>query len=82
MQARTHTSRQHTSYLRSERDRDFFARFLHGSAQMCLCQTPVRRRPLITGRLVNTAVRGPALDAISIRAAVVCFPLLLCVGWR
>ena len=82
MQARTHTSRQHTSYLRSERDRDFVACFLHGSAQICLCQTPGRRRALITGRFVNIAVRGPALDAISIRAAVVCFPLLVCAGWR
>ena len=56
MQARTHTSRQHTSYLRSERDRDFVACFLHGSAQICLCQTPGRRRALITGRFVNTDV--------------------------
>ena len=31
---------------------------------------------------VNTAVHGPALDAISVRAAVVCVPLLLCAGWR
>ena len=52
------------------------------NAQMCLCPTRGRRRPLMTGRFVNTAVRGPALDAISIRAAVVCVPLLLCDGWR
>ena len=49
---------------------------------MCLCQTLGRRRPLITGRSVNTAARGPALDAISICAAVVYVPLLLCAGWR
>ena len=66
----------------SERDRDFVACFLH-SAQMCLCQTADRRRPLrTTGRLVNTAVRGPALNAISIHAAVVYVPLLLCARWR
>ena len=68
----------------SERDRDFVACFLH-SAKMCLCQTLGRRRPLITGRFVNIAVRGvrgPALGAVSVRAAVVCVPLLLCVGWR
>ena len=52
------------------------------SKQLCLCQTPGRRRPLITGRSVNSAVRDPALDAISIRAAVVYVPLLLCAGWR
>ena len=69
-------------FFPSARDRDFVACFLHSSAQMCLCQTPGRRRPLITGRFVNTAVRGPTLDGISIRAAVVCFPLLLCTGWR
>ena len=45
---------------------------------MCLCQTPGRRRPIITGRLVNTGVRGP----ISIRAAVVRVPLFLFAGWR
>ena len=49
---------------------------------MCLGQTPGRRRPLINGRFVNDAVGGPALDAISIRASVVCVPLLLCAGWR
>ena len=49
---------------------------------MCLCQTPGRRRPHVTGRFVNTVVRGPALDATSIRATVVCVPLLLCAGWR
>ena len=58
--------------------------FILSRAQMrLLCQTPGRRRPLITGRFGNAAVRGPALDAISIRAAlVVCVPLLLCAGWR
>ena len=65
----------------SERDRDFVACFLYSRAQMCLCQTPGRRRLLITGRFVNT-VCGPALEAISIRATVVCVPLLLCAGWR
>ena len=65
-----------------EGSRFFVACFLHSSAQMRLCQTPGRRRPLITGRFVNTAVRGPALDAKSIRAAVVCVALLLCSGWR
>ena len=69
-------------YLRSERDRDFVACFLHNSAKMCLCQTPGRHQPLITGCFVNTAVRGPASDAISIRAVVVCVPLLLYAGWR
>ena len=49
---------------------------------MCLCQTRGRRRPLLTGRFVNTAARGPALDAISIRAVIVGVPLLLCAGWR
>ena len=56
--------------------------FLLSSAQTRLCQTPGRRRPLITGRFVNTAVRGPALGDIPIRAVVVCFPLLLCADWR
>ena len=37
-----------------------------------MCQTPGRCRPLVPGRFVNSAIRGPALDAISIRAAVVC----------
>ena len=35
-----------------------------------------------TGRLVNTAVRRVALDAISIRSAIVCVPLLLCADCR
>ena len=52
------------------------------NAQTRLSQTPGRRRPLITGRFGNTAVRGPALHAISIRAAVACVSLLLCAGWR
>ena len=47
---------------------------------MFLCQTPGRRRPLVTDRFVNT-VHGPALEATSIRAAVVRAPLLLCAGW-
>ena len=80
MQAGTHTAHQHTSYLRSERARDFVACFLHNSAQTCFVSD--RRRALITGRFVNTAVHGPALDAISIRVAVVCFPLLLCPASR
>ena len=54
---------------------------LRCSAQMCLCQTPGRRGPLFTDRFVNT-VRGPALEATSIRAAVVRVSLLLCAGWR
>ena len=48
---------------------------------MYLCQTSGRRRPVITGHFVNTVVHGSALDAISIRAAVVCFPLLLFADW-
>ena len=36
---------------------------IRSSARMCLCQTPGRHRPLLTGRFVNTAVRDPALDA-------------------
>ena len=56
--------------------------FLLSSAQMRLCQMPGRRQPLITDRFGNPAVLGPALDAISIRAAVVCVPLLLCADWR
>ena len=60
----------------------FIACFPQRSDQMRLCQTPGRFWPLITGRFENTAVRGPALDAISIRAAGVCVPLLLCAGWR
>ena len=68
--------------LPSERDRDIVACPRHSSAQMCLCQTPGRLRPRITGRFAKTAVRDPALDAISIRAAVVCVPLLLCAGRR
>ena len=56
--------------------------FLNSSAQMCVCQTPGRRRPPITGHFVNSAVRGPALAAISVHAAVVCVPLLLCANWR
>ena len=41
-----------------EGSRIFFACFLHGSAQMCLYQTPGRRPPPITGRCVNTVTRG------------------------
>ena len=37
---------------------NFVACFLHSSAQMCLCQTPGRRPPPITGRFVNTVTRG------------------------
>ena len=32
--------------------------FLHSSAQMCLHQTPGRRPPRITGRVVDTVTRG------------------------
>ena len=44
----------------SERDREFLSLrcFLHGSAQMCLYQTPGRRPPPITSRFVNTVTRG------------------------
>ena len=43
----------------SERDRDFsVVCFLHTSGQMLLCQTPDRRPPRITGRVVNTVTRG------------------------
>ena len=44
----------------SERDREFLSLrcFLHGSAQMCLYQTPGRRPPPITSRFVNTMTRG------------------------
>ena len=59
-----------------------FACFLLSSVRVRLCQTPGRRRPLISGRFGNTAVHGHALDALSIRAAAVCVPLLLCAGWR
>ena len=46
-------------FLPSERDREFFvACFLHSSAQMCLYQTPGRRRPPVTGRFVNTVTKG------------------------
>ena len=38
--------------------RVFVACFLHSSAQMCLCQTPGRRPPPITGRFVNTVTTG------------------------
>ena len=41
-----------------EGSRIFAACFLHGSAQMCLYQTPGRRPPPITGRFVNTVTRG------------------------
>ena len=41
-----------------EGSRFFVACFLHSSAQMCLYQTPGRRPPPITGRLVNTLTRG------------------------
>ena len=41
-----------------EGSRIFVACFLHSSAQMCLCQTPGRRPPPITGRFVNTVTRG------------------------
>ena len=44
--------------------------FLHSSFQIYLCQTPRWRRRNNIGRVVNT-VRGPASEAISIRAAVV-----------
>ena len=67
---------------KSERNRDLIACFRLSSARMGLYQTHGMRRPLIAGRFVNTAVRGPALDVISIRAAVVCVPLLVCAGWR
>ena len=59
----------------SERDRDSVACSLNSTTEMCLCETPRRRRPLITGCIVNFAVRGPALDAMSTRAAVVCVAL-------
>ena len=64
----------------SERDRDFFAGFYTAAPKYVCVKSPWPA--LITGRLVNTAVRDPALDAISIRAAVVCVPLMLRVGWR
>ena len=64
----------------SERDRDFFAGFYTAAPKYVCVKSPWPA--LITGRLVNTAVRDPALDAISIRAAVVCVPLLLCAGRR
>ena len=38
--------------------RFFVACFLHGSAQMCLFQTPGRRPPRIIGRFENTLTRG------------------------
>ena len=41
-----------------EGSRIFGACFLHGSAQKCLYQTPGRRPPPITGRFVNTVIRG------------------------
>ena len=41
-----------------EGSRNFVDCFLHSSAQMCLYQTPGRRPPPITGRLVNTVTRG------------------------
>ena len=37
---------------------NFVACFLHSSAQMCLYQTPDRRPPPITGRIVNNVTRG------------------------
>ena len=41
-----------------EGSRNFVACFTHSSAQMCLYQTPGRRPPRITGRLVNAVTRG------------------------
>ena len=41
-----------------EASRIFVACFLHSSTQMCLYQTPDRRPPPITGRIVNTVTRG------------------------
>ena len=38
--------------------RIFVACFLHSSAPMCLYQTPGRRPPRVTGRVVNTVTRG------------------------
>ena len=38
--------------------RNFVVCFLHTSGQMFLYQTPGRRPPHITGRVVNTATRG------------------------
>ena len=36
----------------------FFTCFLHSSTRMCFYQTSGRRPPRITGRLVNTVIRG------------------------
>ena len=41
-----------------EGSRIFVACFLHSSAEMCSYQTPARRPPPITGRFVNTVIRG------------------------
>ena len=48
-------------FLPSERDGEFLSPVfyqVHSSAQMCLYQTPGRRPPRITGRFVNTVIRG------------------------
>ena len=41
-----------------EGSRNFVACFLRSSGQMFLYQTPGRRPPHITGRVVNTVTRG------------------------
>ena len=41
-----------------EGSRTFVASFLHSSTQMCVYQTPGRRPPHITGRFVNSVIRG------------------------